>query len=255
MLNRFFEGYQNINKLEILREKSVITQEGTGYEREYKVFKVQMNEDIIQHALNVAEEKSKYVMDEDQAEQIRTPEQKILSVFRGVLAETASQIFLEDTIKSTVKRFDLERSSFEYSSDEYDIKIFNDNTSFEIEIRSSENYKHDFITGLEKFDIIGAYTNQKKQREEPSDFYIRPLYQYDPILNAQEKNLENFISKLNTEEITLYLVAGTTGEYMEKYNRLKKMGQNNTEFRCLWLQHPTAYDIKKFSELLEKEFK
>lgn len=249
MPNKYYQGYKNLSRSNLFSMGKIITQEGTRYQRDYHVLKVNVNNDMIQHTLEIAEEKSSYTMDKDQAEKIRTFEEKKLSAFRGVLAETASQILLERCLKLStidIKRFDIERSTFAYSPEEYDIKILYKNNSYEIEIRSSENYKYNLRDGLEKLDIIGIYTNDTKLEEEPAHFYIRPLYQYNPLIFKQERNLESYLRKIKRGEITLYLTAGTDRKSMERYSRIKQMGQNKTEFRCLWMQHPTAKDILQF---------
>jgi hypothetical protein len=257
MANQFFNDYQSINRNNLFNLQTIITKEGSKHQRSYQVLKVNLNEDIIQHALKIAELKSRFTMNFNQAEIARTQEEKKLSSFRGVLAETASHLLLESYLNPNIvdiKRFDIERTSFTYSSDEYDIKIVHNNKSYKIESRSSENYKHSLKEGLENLDIIGSYTNNKKVVEEPSDFYIRPLYQYDPVIGQQERSLDNYINMLEKEEIVLYLTAGTDLDSMVKYGKIKQMGQNNTQFRCLWMQHPTAKDIMQFITELQNKF-
>lgn len=258
MPNQFHHGYVEINKADLLSTHTIITKEGERYQRNYQVLKVNLNDDIINHALQIAKEKSQFTMNADQNAVSRTEDAKLLSAFRGILAETAIQVLLEQCMnfnKVEIKRFDLERASFKYSSDEYDLKLIVDNQSYEIESRSSENYKYTLREGLEKLDIIGAYTNFKKIGENPSDFYIRPLYQYNPVTGRQERSLAEYIHKLKNGEITLFLTAGTDLDTMERYGRLKKMGQKNTEFRCLWMHHSSTKDIIQFVTQLQDKFK
>ena len=100
--------------------------------------------------------------------------------------------------------------------------------------------------GLEKLDIIGAYTNFKKTGEDPSDFYIRPLYQYNPVTGRQERSLAEYIHKLKNGEITLFLTAGTDLDTMERYGKLKKMGskiQNLDVYGCTIVVLRTSYNL------------
>lgn len=258
MPNSFFYDYQKLNTTHLFSAENITTKKGTQYERQYQVLKVNMNEALIQHALKIAQIKSQYTMNANQAEEARTPEQKLLSAFRGILAETAVHILLEkylNTTKTAIKRFDLERESFEYSSDEYDLQLIYNHHSYEMESRSSENYKQDLAKGLERLDILGTYTNGTKIKEEPAEFYIRPLYQYTNFTGFQERNINKYIHMLRQEEIILYLTSGTDRETMAKYGRLKPMGQNNTLYRCLWLHHYKTKDMKQFLIQLRGTFK
>lgn len=259
MNNKYFNQYKNINRNRLFTLIIEVTQEGKQYERKYHILKVIPNADIISHALDIAKEKAEYTMAEDQGERIRTNEGKVLSAFRGVFAETAIQILFETVLNNyedlEIIRYDIERETFEYKPEEYDVRIKNKNNVYDLEIRSSENYKYDLKGGLEKLDIIGEYTNSTKVSEEYSDYYVRPLYHYKPTTYKQEKNLSSYIDKLKKGEIILYITAGTDLYSMNKYSKIKNLGQEKTKYRCLWMQHPKAKDIKDFINIIKQKLK
>lgn len=258
MANIFHREYEQLDKSNLLTLETVITKQGTKYERNYQILRVNPKEEFIRHALKIAKVKSKHTMDEDQAENIRDFDQKVLSAFRGIFAETAVQVYLEKILPHCkILRYDIERLTFAYSPEEYDLKIVQNGKTYEIESRSSENYKRgmDITKGLETLDIIGSYTNNTKVQESPADFYIRPLYQYETRNGYQERNLNNYLKRLREGDIVLYLTAGTDFETMQRYGRLKPMGQNNTLYRCLWLHHIKTKDIIQFMKQLQSTFK
>lgn len=113
--------------------------------------------------MNLAKEKSKYVNVRNQMGANRSSQEVLVNVFKGIMAETVSQIYLTEICgydHSTVKRYDLERSSFRYDPiKEYDVALFKNNLFWaEIGVKSSKICRNDLNNFLKKQHcIIGKY--------------------------------------------------------------------------------------------------
>lgn len=203
---------------------------------------------ILNNCYKIAVEKSKYTMDEGQNLEIRERRKKIINQFKGIMAETAIHIFLNQKCGfslDSVHRWDLERSSFTDTRNEYDIKITQSGVDFYIESRSSSSYKTDLRRFMMYYDIIGKYSNQKKNNERISDMYVRPVFQYINCIMTQreyEKAIYNTFSDISNNKLKLYLVA-TVGK-KEMYGESgysKSMGQRGTQYQCIKIKD--AHDI------------
>ena len=81
-------------------------------------------------------------------------------------------ILLIDRYGFNVLRYDLERQTFEYKTDEYDLKIVINDNCYEVESRSS-NIHYECIENFIKNDvIIGPYGNSIKPTDEFADFHF-----------------------------------------------------------------------------------
>lgn len=203
---------------------------------------------ILNNCYKIAVEKSKYTMDEGQNLEIRERRKKIINQFKGIMAETAIHIFLNRKCGlpiDTIHRWDLERSSFADTRNEYDIKITQSGEEFFIESRSSSSYKTDLRRFMMYYDIIGKYSNQKKNNERVSDMYVRPVFQYIDCVMTQEEYevaIYDTFSDISNNRLKLYLVA-TAGK-KEMYGESgysKNMGQGGTQYQCIKIKD--AHDI------------
>lgn len=82
--------------------------------------------DMYNNCVKIAREKARYTMDYSQSLVLRPPEEKEIKQFKGILAETAIQLYLVQKCRipfHQVHRWDLERDTFQSASNEYDLKI------------------------------------------------------------------------------------------------------------------------------------
>ena len=212
---------------------------------------------ILNNCYKIAVEKAKYTMDEGQDLEIREVKKKRINQFKGIIAETAIHIYLNKRCCFPLKlvhRWDLERDSFSDASNEYDIKIDNGDMSYYIESRSSSSYQSPLNRFMAYYDIIGKYSNQRKNNERKSDMYIRPVFQYqnaNMTKNQYEAAIYNTYTDISQNRLKLYLVASVGKEemYGEKGYQ-KSMGQGTTQYQCIKIKD--AHDIKAVVSIYKK---
>ncbi len=213
---------------------------------------------IYNNCFKIAREKAKYTMDYSQKLSVRTQEEKTIKQFKGILAETAVQLYLilQCNIPfDKVYRWDLERESFKNASGEYDIKIVTETKDLFIESRASDSYVTTLNGFVKYYDIIGAYSNLRKTNEKIADLYLRPVYQFVPCIKREEwsDKLYETYKMLQAKSLRLYLVSGATKEEMYGENSYtKNMNQGETLYRCLKIAD--AGDINRISEIICDKF-
>jgi len=207
--------------------------------------------------------KSVRTMDYSQSGAVRQNDVKYNMQLMGIIAEMACETYLNIVLnrrklsnKWTVHRYDDVRTDdFKSPANEYDLKIqtvSEPNVEYSVESRSSITYNRSFNEGLIAYDIIGPYSSDVKNGEEPNSIYLRPLYRY---INFQKKDYkkENFETLLLDGSITLYLVAGCTHAELSEKGIIKSMGQGNTRYQVLPIIN--ASDIISFQNTIEKLLK
>ncbi|HFK1681937.1 TPA: hypothetical protein ACGXND_001755 [Bacillus tropicus] len=218
MVNQFHKEFSNIPLT--AKNYSRVTFGIKNSHLKYTILKCETNKEIIDHVKKITEEKEKYTMDLSQNLDFRDRNEKLTKLFQGIYAETYLHKLLELVLNSknfSVLRWDLERPSFQYNTDEYDLKIIKDSTiEYTVESRSSQNYKYSLRYGVENFDIIGPYVNSVKTQEDYNDFYLRPLFQYadHSTNNSMENNYSTFTDLLLQDSISLYIITGCHKEMM-----------------------------------------
>ena len=106
------------------------------------VVKLRINGMLLCNAYELAKIKAKYTNDRSQSGKERPMDIKVMNQLKGILAEIGVQLILEEVLGlDDVKRWDLERESFEYSTAEYDLKFSIGNKEYFCESRSSTSYK------------------------------------------------------------------------------------------------------------------
>lgn len=145
--------------------------------KDFKYLVCNIDLDIMKCAIDIAKEKSQFTMVQNQAGIPRTNLEKLIKCLQGVLAEMFVHFLLMDRYNLDVLRYDLERLTFVYVPEEYDLKIIcQDGTEYEVESRSS-NVHHSIIKQFVNKDvIIGPYGNGVKIEDELADFHFRPIY-------------------------------------------------------------------------------
>ena len=244
--------------------------------------------DMYNNCVKIAREKARYTMDYSQSLVLRPPEEKEIKQFKGILAETAIQLYLVQKCRipfHQVHRWDLERDTFQSASNEYDLKITaanGENTNgkianrevanrevtnrkianrkianreITIESRASDSYKTSLDSFVRQYDIIGKYSNSRKTNEKKADVYMRPVYQFTSCMNKTEhkSKLYETYKMIQSRELQLYLVSGATKEEMYgERSYTKNMDQGSTIYRCLKIMD--AGDIKRISEIISRRF-
>jgi hypothetical protein len=195
--------------------------------------------ELVASSMRIAEEKSLKTMASSQNLHARSSAEKVNQSCRGVLGEACMQLLLTKQLnipKDSVKRFDLERESFVYSPDEYDLKVNN----LRIEVRTSNNPAStiDDYLGWSNRGVICTYTNNIKSRENESDFYFGIVYDY-PGLSGRvplERKVK-FSSEIIERQVKMYLVGGVSNYEKEKFGIATSMGQRNTNYKVVPFQH------------------
>ena len=255
MPNEYYEQYKkmlNLNENFKFFTKGIVpTKIG-----DYTVYRFNTNKSIIDNCIELTKKKMNYTMDISQAGIIRSPDIKFSSQFRGILAETATQILFEKVYGfENVKRWDLERNSFKYSTNEYDLKIILDSKEILCESRSSLSYKTTLGEFIENYHIIGPYVNSYKKEEKGNHIYIRPLFQYTTVdknakIITKERQLD-VLNDINSKELILYIISGAV--YDEMFGIDSEESNNNqgkTKYRMIRVSK--AGDMMDFRDKMKK---
>lgn len=210
--------------------------------------------DIYNNCYKIAREKANYTMDYSQSLGKRTLEEKIIKQFKGILAEASIQLYLVQKCNipfDKVHRWDLERNSFKFSLNEYDVKIVTERGDISIESRASDSYKTPLNVFVKYYDIIGKYSNQRKIGEKIADLYLRTVYQFMPCIEEKERRdmLFQTYRMIQAKSLRLYLVSGATREEMYgKKSYMKSMQQGETLYQCLKIKD--AGDMNRISKII-----
>lgn len=204
--------------------------------------------------LEMAKEKAQHTMDYSQNGTKRPLNVKINKAFQGMFAEYSVHKFLNqilDVPYSDIKRYDMERSDFQYrSEEEFDIRIYKNNQWLDCEIRSSISGGYQVFTTFNNMDVIGPYFNTHKRNfEQVADFYIRPFYIMD-IKNFNTNNNSLYDALLN-DEGKLYILTGATRQDFAQYSYTKSMNQNDTTYKAIKIKEIGGVEgfYSKFKDL------
>ena len=186
--------------------------------------------EILKCAMDLAREKSKFTMAPNQASIPRDDLTKLQKSAQGILAEMFIHFLLLQRYGLTVKRFDLERESFVYSKDEYDLKIFVNPKWYEVESRSSNIHHAQIRRFIEQDVIIGPYGNKVKQEDELADFHFRPIYLPEFIPIKCKSNGCFYNSDMFNGNIKLIITGMATKDDFIRYGRRATLGQKGTSY-------------------------
>jgi len=211
--------------------------------RKFSVAQFRPNAAILNNCYKIAREKSRYTMDEGQDLVRRRNSRKLINQFKGIMAEAAVHIFIHQCCGfplAEIQRWDLEREDFQYASNEYDLKISCGQRNFYIESRSSSSYQSSLQKFMLDYDIIGKYSNEKKQLEKAADLYVRPVFQYSPPYMSGEAynvRIDDTFEDIKSGRLTLWLVAAAGKKEMYGPKGYQKnMGQGSTRYQCIRIQ-------------------
>jgi len=211
--------------------------------------------EIMKCAVKIAKEKSQFTMAHNQASIPRTEVVKLKKCAQGVLAEMFIHFLLMNRYNLDVLRYDLERPTFVYSPEEYDLKIVtSDGLEYEIESRSSNIHHlcvHKFITN----DVfIGPYGNKMKITDEYADFHFRPIYMpnFEPFIEEFEKTIYN-PAMFNGEVLLVITGVATKQDFIQNAYEAT-LGQRGTTYKVV--NASVVGDVKdmdnKFREFIEQ---
>lgn len=211
--------------------------------------------EIMKCAIGIAKDKSKFTMAQNQASVPRTEIVKLIKCSQGVLAEMFVHFLLMQRYSLDVLRYDLERQTFVYKPDEYDLKIMTEQgLDYEVESRSS-NIHHSHIDKFVKEDvIIGPYGNRLKVTDSLADFHFRPIYMPNFIPFVEEFGKIVYNPNMFNGEIVLVITGVATKEDFLKESYEATLGQRGTKYRVV--KASVAGDVtimdKKFSDFFSK---
>lgn len=247
--NELYETKKKEGYIFITEEDEII--DGKSYK--YLAFNVDMS--ILRCAMNLAKVKSRFTMKQNQAGIPRSDIMKLQKCCQGILAEMFVHILLMERYGFKVFRYDLERETFFYKTEEYDIKIKIDNSYYEVESRSS-NVHHKSIEKFIKEDIIiGPYINKIKMQDELVDFHFRPIYMPDFNPFYYRDGRYYYSDKLITGEVKLVITGVATREEFIKFGYEKSLGQKGTTYQVVdAIQIGDVKDMDdKFKNLAEEK--
>ena len=196
----------------------------------------------------LSQEKANFEMNQSQNAIVRTPEQKIEKTFEGTLAELAVVQFLYNVCNiepKLIQWYNIERSSFKYNHQEYDIRL---NNKIDIGVRSSYYKESNDISGVfftKQMDYM-LYQNSVKKQDKKDDFQMRVLYLNKHNIKYTPKTVMEIISDLLFGRIEIYIVGGIKCSEILSRGTYKKMGQRNTVYCTLNLKE--GPNLQEFSK-------
>lgn len=205
---------------------------------------------IMKCAMELAKEKTKFTMDQNQASIPRDEITKLQKCCQGILAEMFVHFLLVERYGFTVLRYDLERSSFVYSTDEYDLKILVSNSCYEVESRSSNVHHQSVANFISRDVIIGPYVNSIKKIEELADFHFRPIYMPDFSPFEYKDGKYIYSQKMINGDVELVITGVATKYDFIKYGYEKSLGQRGTTYKVV--DAKTIGDIYEMDEKFKK---
>lgn len=197
-----------------------------------EIIEVLPSKKLVDFSNMIAAEKASKTMSFNQNLNPRNKEVQISNLCRGILGESALQLLLIRYIKpitTDVKRFDLERETFDYVPAEYDLKYKNKR----IEVRTSNNK----FESLEKYvnsnenGVICKYINNLKKTENDADYYFAIVYDYPGESGSiSDQRRISFTSDIINKKIKMYIITGASLAESVKYGVFKNLGQRNTKY-------------------------
>jgi hypothetical protein len=190
---------------------------------------------LLENCLKIAKEKAQKTMSKNQAGEDRPFEIKVINQFRGVLAETIVHLYLHYECGiplQNIKRYDLERRTFDYSPEEYDLKIIKNGKEYTLEVRSSHDYYGDLKKYLEKRGIICAYINKYKLQENIKDISCAVIFQLKGYSGPLDNNTRSkFFEDFERERYKIYFITHcATKDVCKEKSYKTNLGQKSTEY-------------------------
>lgn len=199
----------------------------------------------LEEALYIAENKSKFTMNYNQNGEIRTQQTKFNNQLQGCLAEIGIQQYLTNLGFHVVRYDEIRTDNFKSLKGEFDLKIIlpNEQELF-IESRSSKFYD---IYSMPNQPIIGKYQNQVKQHEKDNDLFFKSLFY------IRDKN-RSLLDNLNVKR-SFIISGGCTLQDFKQHGYIGNLGQNNTKYNLLKITKENEMNNfeKTLLNILEKQ--
>ncbi len=216
-------------------------------EQEFKYLICNVDLDLLKCAVRLAKEKSKFTMSQNQAKIPRDNVTKLKKSAQGVLAEMFVHILLLERYGFEVLRYDLERQTFEYKTDEYDLRIIVNNNNYEVESRSSNVHHKSLERFIKKDVIIGPYGNSLKPTDELADFHFRPIYMPQFIPFCEKDGVYHYGENMINGNIKLVITGVATKEDFINFSYKTTLGQKGTTYYVV--------DVNKVGDIVEMDNK
>ena len=201
--------------------------------RNYSYLLCNIDLEILKEANNIAKVKSMFTMAKNQANITRDDVTKLKKACQGILAEMFIHFLLVERYGFDVKRYDLERATFEYSTEEYDLKIFVDNYEYEVESRSSNIHNKTVDDFILNDVIIGPYYNRAKPMDALADFHFRPIYIPEFVPFVMENGNYCFNSNMVNGAIKLIITGVATRDEFKNNGFTGSLGQYGTTYHLV----------------------
>lgn len=201
--------------------------------RNFTYLQCNIDLDILKAANDIAKVKSQFTMAQNQANVARDSVTKLKKACQGILAEMFIHFLLVERYGFEVKRYDLERNTFEYSTKEYDLKICVNSYEYEVESRSSNIHNRTVEDFIMNDVIIGPYYNKAKPMDDFADFHFRPIYipEFIPFVEENGKYLYN--SEMINGTIKLIITGVATKDEMMNDSFCGSLGQRGTTYHLI----------------------
>lgn len=202
--------------------------------KEFSVAKISYNQEALAPLIEESKRLAEKVNPKAPSGRVRTKEEILTSCLAGKISEDATKSLLGHFINSY--KIDgrvlpakispdklIERDEFY----ETHVNVFVEvsGKTKDIEVRSSFPYHPNFSRVINEFlDILGYYRASYKSKEEPKDYYLRPLFHF---------NHNEMLKRLKEEMFLLYIVGGATKEELLRFGIDKDLDQQGARYRVI----------------------
>jgi hypothetical protein len=213
-----------------------------------------IDEDILEVAIKLAQEKSKFTMDANQAGIHREQIVKIQKSGQGIMAEMFLHFLFIERYNLDIIRYDLERDTFDYSTEEYDLMIISEDKQFEIESRSSNIRRKSLREFIQNDVIIGPYGNRVKSMDSFADFHFRPVYIQEFLPPLFDSDGDFIIdSRMIDKTNRLFITGCATKDEMIEKSFKGSLGQYGTTYHLIKVI--SVGDVVEMDEKISKAIK
>jgi hypothetical protein len=196
------------------------------------IVEIKPDKRILEFTHELAVEKAQKIMPQNQNLETRSIESTVGNLCRGILGETALNLVFAETIAespSEILQFDLERPSFDYVPNEYDLMF----RGRRLEVRTSNNpfaRIQDYLWAQER-GVICRYTNAIKTKELRAAYYFAVVYDYPGASGAvaDDKKI-SFLADMDAGNLRMYLAGAVNDSERETHSIVGTMGQANTNY-------------------------
>lgn len=222
--------------------------------QKFTALQIEFDPYTIEFAKEQAKRKAEGTASASQNGQPRAHALKVCKQFSGCLSEIAVAYLLgliaaeevaSGRFMRVVRYDDIRTDGYASAAGEFDIRmLFPAKDEFlAFGVRSSVSFKQSLQNGISGLNIIGPYTNKVKRTEEPSDFYVQPIFQLKLPDEALKNSSEvDFCGLFDKGLIDLYLVGGCSKATMMSSTKTHSLGQPDTTYRLVGISDGSDCD-------------